>query len=273
MAATLTHTKPTCSNRRPRWLLASLATAVFAIVLAGCGAPTTQPPGSCIDTADHGCISKAEFESLRDDIAQAHLANPEYRAQPALERVNAHQAQAALEVVSGSGSRPGDGVTIGIIDSGVDLSHPELAAADIEEFLLQGVPDETRNDPRGYSHGTAVTSVIAAQPNNEWFVGLAWAADFKVFAAPIGGPYPGGYDPATYDWEQTYQTVLASGVAIVNASYYAVGTFVENYTAEQLRAALPTLAVIAQQGVAELLGPYSQIPLEEPLHVVYSFCS
>ena len=247
-----THMKPTCTNRRPRWLLASLATVTtFAIVLAGCGAPTTQPPGPCIDTADHGCISAAEFESRRDQIAQQHLADPEYQRQKALERINAHQAHASLEVVSGSGTRPGEGVTIGIIDSGVDLNHPELAGAQLEEFLLQGVPDETRNDPRGFSHGTAVTSVIAAQPNGNGFVGLAWGADFKVFAAPVGGPYPGGYDPRTYDWEQTYQTVLASGVDIVNASYYAVGTFVENYTAEQLRAALPLLNVIAQEGVAE----------------------
>ncbi len=248
-----TRMKPTCTNRRPRWLLASLATVTtFAIVLAGCGAPpTTQPPGSCIDTADHGCISVTEFESRRDHIAQQHLADPEYQEQQALEQVKAHRAHASLEVVYGSGTKPGEGVTIGIIDSGVDLNHPELAGAQLEEFLLQGVPDETMNDPRGFSHGTAVTSVIAAQPNGKDFIGLAWGADFKVFAAPIGGPYPDGYDPSTYDWEQTYQTVLASGVDIVNASYYAAGTFVENYTAEQLRAALPLLKVVAQEGVAE----------------------
>ena len=252
MAATLTHPKTARIDHQPHWLPASLAAAAFALVLAGCGAPpTTQPPGSCIDTADHGCISEADFKTRRDRIAQQHLADPEYREQQALERINAHQAHASLEVILGSGTRPGEGVTIGIIDSGVDLDHPELAAADIEEFLLQGVPDETRNDPRGYSHGTAVTSIIAAQPNNEWLVGLAWGADFKVFAAPIGGPYPAGYDPSSYDWPAAYRTVLASGVDIVNASYYAVGTFVENYTAAQLRAALPQLQVVAQAGVAE----------------------
>ena len=133
---------------------------------------------------------QAEFVARRDHIAQQHLADPEYREQQALEQVNAHQAHASLEVVSGSGTKPGEGVTIGIIDSGVDLNHPELAGAQLEENLLQGVPDETRNDPRGFSHGTAVTSVIAAQPNDSWFVGLAWGADFKVFAAPLGGPIP-----------------------------------------------------------------------------------
>ena len=248
--------KPTCTDRRPRWLLASLATVTtFAIVLAGCGAPTTQPPGHCIETADHGCVSVADFKTRRDAIAREHLADPEYQEQKALERVNAHQAHASLEVVHGSGTRPGEGVTIGIIDSGVDLNHPELAGAQLEEFLLQGVPDETRNDPRDYSHGTAVTSVIAAQPNDRRFIGLAWGADFKVFAAPLSGPdpnsYPGGYDPRTYDWSAAYQTVLASGVAIVNASYYAVGTFVENYTAAETRAALPQLKAVAQEGVAE----------------------
>ncbi len=244
--------KPTCTDRRPRWLLASLATVTtFAIVLAGCSPPTTQPPGSCLETAEHGCISATEFVARRNHIAQQHLADPEYQEQKALERVDAHQAHASLEVISGSGTEPGEGVTIGIIDSGVDLNHPELAGAQLEEFLLQGVPDEIRNDPRGRSHGTAVTSVIAAQPNDRWFVGVAWGADFKVFAAPVGGPYPGGYDPRSYDWGQTYQTVLASGVAIVNASYYAVGRFVENYTAAQTRAVLPQLRAVAQEGVAE----------------------
>ena len=248
--------KPTCTDRRLRWLLASLATVTtFAIVLAGCSPPTTQPPSSCLETADHGCISGAEFESRRDAIAREHLADPEYQEQKALERVNAHQAHASLEVVHGSGTKPGEGVTIGIIDSGVDLNHPELAGAQLEEFLLQGVPDEIRNDPRDFSHGTAVTSVIAAQPNDKGFIGLAWGADFKVFAAPLSGPdpnsYPGGYDPRTYDWSAAYRTVLASGVAIVNASYYAVGRFVENYTAAQTRAVLPQLKVVAQEGVAE----------------------
>ena len=277
MAATLTPTKPTCSNRQPQWLLASLATAAFTMVLAGC-APTTSPgqgppvirrppitlpPGHCIDTAEHGCISGAEFEFRRDRIAREHLADPEYQQQShqALVWINAHQAHAALEVVHGSGTKPGEGVTIGVIDSGVDLNHYELAGAQLEEFLLQGVPDETANDPRGFSHGTEVTGVIAAQPESSVvlksasIIGLAWGADFKVFAAPISGldpnSYPGGYDPRTYDWAQAYRTVLASGVDIVNSSYYAVGIFVENYTAAQLRAALPQLKAVAQAGVAE----------------------
>ena len=258
--------KPPRTNHQPRWLLVAAVTA-FAMVLAGCGAPTTQPPGSvgpppitlppgfCIDTADHGCTSATEFESRRDQIAQQHLADPEYQRQKALERVNAHQAHASLEVILGSGTKPGEGVTIGIIDSGVDLNHPELAGARLTETLLQGVPDETVNDPRGFSHGTAVTSVIAAQPEDFFdthsFIGVAWGADFKVFAAPIGGPYPAGYDPTTYDWSATYRTVLASGVDIVNGSYYVPGAFVENYTAAQLRAVLPRLTAVAQEGVAE----------------------
>ncbi|MDE0100080.1 MAG: S8 family serine peptidase [Truepera sp.] len=263
MAATLTQTKPAWIARQPRWLLASLAAAACATVLAGCGAPTTQsagppttppagpvgsPPtthslptlprcsGGGVSTADHGCISATEFVARRNHIAQQHLADPEYQRQKALERINAHQAHASLEVVSGSGTKPGEGVTIGIIDSGVDLNHPELAGAQLEENLLQGVPDETMNDPRGFSHGTAVTSVIAAQPNGKDFIGLAWGADFKVFAAPVAvGNYPGGYDPTTYDWVEVYKTVLASGVDIVNASYSFGGTFIENYTAEQIR--------------------------------------
>ena len=218
-------------------------------------ARTPGPPATpaCIDTTDHGCISLAEFRTRRGAIAQQHLADSEYQTQSALERINAHQAHASLEVILGSGTKPGEGVTIGVIDSGVDLNHPELAGARLTETLLQGVPDETANDPRGFSHGTAVTSVIAAQPNNQNFIGLAWGADFKVFAAAVQRPgsYPGGYDPTTFDWSAAYRTVLASGVDIVNASYAVPRLFIENYTAAEIRSLRPELTVVAQQGVAD----------------------
>lgn len=167
--------------------------------------------------------------------------NPDrYLGQWALETLNVHQAHAALAVKEGDRDgrnvKPGDGVTIGVMDSGVDLTHQELAGASVMETFLQNLPDETRSDfdADGFSHGTAVTSIMAAQPNDAGFLGIAWGATFKVFTVPIAAPAFGN-DLRPFEWDSAYKDVLASGVNIVNASYSAAGTFIENYDANGLR--------------------------------------
>ena len=224
-----------------------------------------------IDTVFHGCISTDKFKELRDDFAAERLADAEFRentssnryvGQWALETLNVHQAHAALAVKygddTGKGVKPGDGVTVGVMDSGVDLTHGEFDGASITETFLQNLPDETRTDYEtngGHSHGTAVTSIMAAQPNDAGFLGIAWGADFKVFTVPIGDHIPeNDIRRSTFDWDDAYRAVLASGVDIVNASYSFTGTFVENYTVDQLRGVDrlgSSFEVIAQTGVAD----------------------
>ena len=213
-----------------------------------------------------------DFERLRDGFAAERLVDPEfqgssmnpnrYLGQWALETLNVHQAHAALAViegdVDGKNVKPGDGVTVGVMDSGVDRTHHELDGASITETFLQNLPDETRADYEangGYSHGTAVTSIMAAQPNDAGFLGIAWGADFKVFTVPIGDHIPENDSRrSTFDWDDAYRDVLASGVDIVNASYAFSGTFVENYTVDELRSIDrlgSAFEVIAQEGVAD----------------------
>ena len=236
----------------------------LAVALSGCGGgggggggggvtfALLTGSGGCFQTAERGCLTQEEFQTQRDSIAQEVLVDSEFAKQGGMETVNAHQAHAAITVLHGADAKPGTGVTIGVIDSGVDLGHSEFQDAAITETLLQGVPDETNSMES--SHGTSVTSVIAAQPDNKGFSGVAYGANFKIFAAPIGGPYPATYDPDTYDWEQAYKSVLAADVDIVNASYASSETFVENYTSatkQQIYAAIPEALVVAQKGVAD----------------------
>ena len=259
-----------------------LAAVSFAIALSGCGggggggggsSASPGPVGSlpqqrqqtCIETAVHGCISRSEFETRRNNVAAVLLADEEFSGsttdtnligQPALEQVNAHKAHAALAVKYGVDTKPGDGVTIAVMDSGVDLTHAELDNASVTETILQNLPNEERTDydSDSYSHGTAVTSIMAAEKNDAGFLGLAWGANFKVFTVPIGD-----HSSLTqthrnnFDWEAAHKSVLASGVDIVNGSYGIPGTFVENYTAETLRNSArlgPSFTVIAQAGAA-----------------------
>ena len=168
--------------------------------------------------------------------------SPEFRAQWGLGATNVRQAHATLAAVRGAGVKPGAGVTVAVIDSGVDLDHPELDGADIAETRLQSLPDE---DGTVISHGTAVASVIAAQPNGSGFLGIAYGADVNVYTVPIG--QNSGVEP--FDWEQAYRDVLTDGADIVNASYGSSGTFIETYTEAQIRA-LPwfgEFTVIAQK--------------------------
>ena len=228
--------------------------------------PPTQQQTSCVDTADYGCISEADFGRLRNDIAAVRLADGEFSGSPtnrsllgqwALEELNVHEAHAAITVKYGANTKPGAGVTVAVLDSGVDLDHREFDGASITETFLQGLPDERRTDydASGFSHGTAITSIMAAQPNGAGFLGIAWGATFKVFTVPIGEHIPDDDDRRqNFDWESAYKDVLGSGVDIVNASYSLSGTFIEHYTADDLRNSAvlgPGFEVIAQRGVAD----------------------
>lgn len=69
----------------------------------------------------------------------------------------------------------GAGVTVAVIDSGVDASHPQLATAVVSGIDRLGRGDDGREDCVG--HGTAVASIIAGRPvPGVSFRGLAPAA-------------------------------------------------------------------------------------------------
>ncbi len=69
----------------------------------------------------------------------------------------------------------GDRVTIAVIDSGIDLDHPEFASRILDGYNFVG--DDTAVDD-DYGHGTQVAGVAAAATNNDTGIaGLAWAAN------------------------------------------------------------------------------------------------
>ena len=69
----------------------------------------------------------------------------------------------------------GNNVTIAVIDSGIDLDHPEFASRILDGYNFVG--DDTVVDD-DYGHGTQVAGVAAAAANNDTGIaGLAWDAN------------------------------------------------------------------------------------------------
>ena len=65
-------------------------------------------------------------------------------------------AYSHLELLKGPDAQPGSGVTLGFIDTGIDLDHPMFAGKNMVEEFTPGAVDETGIDD--FSHGTVVAS-------------------------------------------------------------------------------------------------------------------
>ena len=162
---------------------------------------------------------------------------------------------------------PGEGVTVGLIDTGIDLGHPAFAGKVITEQFLGTVEETGRRDDTGdFSHGTAVASVIAARPTpgflNGGFFGVAPGADLRMVAIPLGRadpsmPYaptaPGSLGRSDAIWARRFNTALGENVDILNLSFGVPG-IIENYrdSAEDLRSHFrETITTLEQRGREE----------------------
>lgn len=83
----------------------------------------------------------------------------------------------------------GKGVNVAVIDTGIDMQHPDLAD-NVKGGYNSVNPDESPQDDQG--HGTHVAGTIAAVPNNKGVIGVAPHANLyavKVLDKDGGGTY------------------------------------------------------------------------------------
>ena len=223
--------------------------------------PDCSPPN--IQTAGFGCISSERYDQERNRIAQTYAASTGFSNQWALAAVNADQAWAHLELARGSDVEPGEGVTVGLIDSGIDQDHPFFASKRIPEEFFHDFGTIVDELGGAVSHGTAVASIIAARPTMDplrdgSFFGVAPGADLKMFAVSLGsggGDYSPislarlrGNDPSIAN---VIAKALRGNVDILNLSWGSSG-IIENYSAADLRINFgQTIAALEQRGMAE----------------------
>ena len=226
------------------------------------GLPVRPPGQTCLPTAAFGCVTPSEYWRQQASIAREHEGQADFSRQWGLGAINAADAYAHLELARGHAALPGAGVTVGLVDSGIDLEHP-LFTGDISEEFLLSAEDEVGNRD---SHGTAVASVIAADPlglvptdRHLGFRGVALGASLRMFAIPVGRDAPPLYDPIALprfgdpdaELGSVFTHALSRRVDILSASIGFHG-IIDSYSEPDLRNALgDTIAAMAQAGVTE----------------------
>lgn len=118
-----------------------------------------------------------------------------------------------------AGDDAGKGVTVGVVDSGVDLHHPDLTVSG----GLNTVPEEQDNafgDGGGEHHGTHVAGIIAAHGTPpKGARGLAPAVtlrSYRVFpATPPGGE---GQGASNFSIAKAIQAAIKDGCDLINMS-------------------------------------------------------
>ena len=222
-----------------------------------------ESPEPCITTHEEDCLSIEEFEDRSTALAEDFRAATDFSNQWGLAAINAGEAYAHLALAEGDDVRPGEGQTIGMIDTGIDREHPLFEGMTLTEEFLQGAENETGDD---FSHGTAVGSIIAS-PRLPRYAGIAhgvaWGADLAVFGIPLGDP-PDEFVPITLEVLKRidtrnaarYEHVLAwrngeRRLDFLNLSFGYTG-LIDSYTDTELRDNHGTvLGVLAQADTEE----------------------
>ena len=244
---------------------AILPLSAAASILASCGgggggggpaasgpsAPSTPPPPPppCVQTHDRGCVSESDYEALAAEAAVAFTDTASFENQWGLEAVGADRAYANLQLRFGPDAKPGEGVTVGVLDTGIDSSHPAFEGKSVFGRLLKNARDEDGSD---FSHGTAVASVIAGVESPDLRTdasGVAWGADLAVFAIPLGSS------------DGTYRPIAVESLRS-NADYFAeVFTEILDWRGGPGRIDFLNLSF----GIQGVIDNYSEGVLREPM--------
>ena len=129
-------------------------------------------------------------------------------SKPAGEGDSAQYELAKLQLPQAHGIAKGDNVLVAVIDSAVDLSHPELAGSVAQSFDATGTP------PTPHQHGTAIAGVIAAHGRL-----MGAAPDARILAVRAFDPEGASAQGTTFNILKGLDWAAANGARIINMSF------------------------------------------------------
>jgi subtilisin family serine protease len=144
-----------------------------------------------------------------DSRPPSFFETAEYNASYGLAAINASSAYAT--------GVNGRGVTVGVIDTGIDRNHPEFAGAIASASIdiVSGSPDNL-DDQDG--HGTAVAGILAARRNGELSHGVAYNAQILAVRADTDGSCASGCTFDQADIAAGTDYAVANGARVINYS-------------------------------------------------------
>ncbi len=137
----------------------------------------------------------------------ASFETAEYRASGPLPRIGA----ASLYAAGGTGV----GVTVGLIDTGIDTGHTEFAGA-LHPASIDLVRGDVLGD--GSGHGTAVAGLVGARKDGRTMHGVAFNSTLLVVRADTAGSCPDACLFRQADLAAATDYAVANGARVLNFS-------------------------------------------------------
>ena len=188
-----------------------------------------------------------------DELKQEYEDAPEYQNQYGLALINASSAYAR--------GATGEGVLIGIMDSGVDTNHQELDGQSkftSDSYLAYSSRSPTIEEKR---HGTHVSGIAVGERDGTGIHGVAFDAQLFFISIELSEPPP-NYEPVPINssidyseiddsWSTLESYFLQRGVTVVNGSFGYQGN-INDYNESDLRYAFPkTISALAQANTSD----------------------
>ena len=155
----------------------------------------------------------------------------------------------------------GSGIGVAVVDTGIDLTHPDLAGT-VDAFSAFG---GSCADDQG--HGTHVAGIIAARDNTRDVIGVAPAA--QLYCVKVLDSTGSGSDEAVMaglDWVLTNHALVTPAIRVINMSLGRPGTVDDNPAMRDLVAALDTagVSIVVAAGNDPAADVSGQIPAAYP---------
>lgn len=239
--------------------LSTTISLITIIALCGCssggggqkssGGGTTIPP--VVANQDNSIPPWSSFSAQAEDpdnlaALASEFETEEYAGMGALEMINASSAYAR--------GATGEGITVGVIDSGVYEEHAEFFRGSDDKITYAG-SDYNSDRPRtddALGHGTIVAGIIAANRDNNnlgsgfKMHGVAYNASISTYEIPLGsgdGPYePLNVDDVNFSTDNYFAsrfTTMTNRSEIINMSFGFAGV-ITSYSAAEIESAFST---------------------------------